>query len=90
MSIGVSDFIATTLTGQRIEILHEGLLIGGWVAMWRPLEIFLYDWWPIRADWKLFDRLAAMPVRIAYTNDATSEAWRWDRPATSSKTTTIA
>ena len=90
MSIGVSDFIATTLTGQRIEILHEGLLIGGWVAMWRPLEIFLYDWWPIRADWKLFDRLAAMPVRIAYTKDATSEAWRWDWPATSSKTTTIA
>ena len=23
-------------------------MIGGWVALWRPLEIFLYDWWPIR------------------------------------------
>ena len=82
VSIGVSDFIATALTGQRIgEILHESLLIGGWVAMWRPLEIFLYDWWPIRAEGRLFDRLAAMPVRIAYTTDATSEAWRWDWPA---------
>jgi hypothetical protein len=49
--------------------------------MWRPLEIFLYDWWPIRAERRLFDRLAAMPVRIAYTDDATSEAWRWDWPA---------
>jgi hypothetical protein len=66
MSIGVSDFIATVLIGKRIEILHEGLLIGGWVAMWRPLEIFLYDWWPIRAEAELFARLAAMPVRIAY------------------------
>lgn len=46
-------------------MLRESLLIGGWVAMWRPLEIFLYDWWPIRADARLFDRLAAMPVRIA-------------------------
>ena len=81
VSIGVSDLIATALTGQRIEILHEGLLIGGWVAMWRPLEIFLYDWWPIRAEARLFDRLATMPVRIAYTKDATSEAWRWDWPA---------
>jgi len=48
------------------QVLHESLLIGGWVAMWRPLEIFLYDWWPIRAEARLFDRLATMPVRLAY------------------------
>jgi len=48
--------------------------------MWRPLEIFLYDWWPIRAEARLFDRLAAMPVRITYTQDANSEAWRRDWP----------
>ena len=40
------------------------LEIGGWVAMWRPLEVFLYDWWPIRADIRLFRRLAAMEVRV--------------------------
>ena len=49
--------------------------------MWRPLEIFLYDWWPIRAEARLFDRLSVMPVRIAYTQDVSSEAWRWDWPA---------
>lgn len=46
------------------HIAAESLLIGGWVAMWRPLEIFLYDWWPLRAKGTLYDRLAAMPVRI--------------------------
>jgi len=46
------------------RILDESLLIIGWVAMWRPLEIFLYDWWPIRADSRLYGRLAAMPVRV--------------------------
>ena len=82
VSIGVGDFIANAMTGQRVgEILRESLLIGGWVAMWRPLEIFLYDWWPIRAEGRLFGRLAAMPVRIAYTKDTASEAWRWDWPA---------
>jgi hypothetical protein len=39
-------------------------VIGGWVAMWRPLEVFLYDWWPIRAEARLFDRLSAMAVRV--------------------------
>jgi hypothetical protein len=32
--------------------------------MWRPLEIFLYEWWPIRAQGRLYERLAAMPVRV--------------------------
>src|SRR5215467_12118787 len=26
------------------EIIAEGTLIAGWVAMWRPLDTFLYDW----------------------------------------------
>lgn len=43
-------------------LVSESLIIGGWVALWRPMEIFLYDWWPIRADVRLFDRLATMPV----------------------------
>ena len=50
--------------GEIGALIRESIVIGGWVAMWRPLEIFLYDWWPIRAERKLFDRLSAMPVRI--------------------------
>lgn len=57
---------ANTAEGGVGQILRESLAIGGWVAMWRPLEVFLYDWWPIRANAKLFDRLASMPVRISY------------------------
>src|SRR5688572_14592738 len=59
------DLIANAMSGNRLgEILRESLLIGGWVAMWRPLEIFLYDWWPIRDEARLYDRLSAMPVWI--------------------------
>jgi len=64
-SIGLGSLLANTLPGRPIaEILRESFLIGGWVAMWRPLETFLYDWWPIRAEAALFDRLSAMPVRV--------------------------
>lgn len=47
-------------------LLRETIVIGGWVAMWRPLEIFLYDWWPILTERKLFDRLSTMPVRVTF------------------------
>lgn len=74
-SIAIGDVIANALAGQRLgEIARESLLIGGWVAMWRPLEIFLYEWWPIRAEAVLFDRLSTMPVRIAYAQDTNSSA----------------
>lgn len=56
--------LADFFSGQRYGIIHDSLVIGGWVAMWRPIEVFLYDWWPIRAEARLFDRLATMPVRV--------------------------
>jgi hypothetical protein len=62
----LADFSARILRADVSGMVRESLLIGGWVAMWRPIEIFLYDWWPIRAEAQLADRLAAMPVRIVY------------------------
>lgn len=47
-----------------IRLMEESLLILAWVANWRPLEIFLYDWWPIRRKSMLFKYLAAMPVEV--------------------------
>jgi len=83
-AIASGDFLATLLKGSRIgEILRESLTIGGWVSMWRPLEIFLYDWWPIRNEARLSDRLASMPVRIRYLNATAPESWRADWPAVS-------
>lgn len=80
-AIALGDFLARLLQASRIgEILRESLTIGGWVSMWRPLEIFLYDWWPIRNEGQLADRLAAMPVRIRYLNAASPDAWKADWP----------
>ena len=81
-AIALGDFLAGLMKGSRIgEIVRESFTIGGWVSMWRPLEIFLYDWWPIRAEARLSDRLAAMPVRIRYLNTNEPDAWRGDWPA---------
>jgi len=53
-------------TGEGVvdRVLSEGFLIMGWVAMWRPLEILLYEWWPVLADARLYARLAELPVEL--------------------------
>jgi hypothetical protein len=64
-SIVLGDIGSSMLANTRFGgIFRESLLIGGWVAMWRPLEVFLYDWWPVRAEARRFDRLGEMAVRI--------------------------
>jgi hypothetical protein len=81
-AVAAGNFLASLMKGGDVgQILREMLVVGGWVSMWRPLEIFLYDWWPIREEARLSDRLAAMPVRIEYGNAVAPEAWKGDWPA---------
>ena len=52
------------------SFVQEGLLIVGWVANWRPLEVFLYDWRPLRLRQKLYDALAQMKISFRPSRDA--------------------
>ena len=74
LAIGLASLAVAVTLASLVErafgqnpvgaLVRETLVIGGWVAMWRPLEIFLYDWWPIRAERQLYERLSVMPVRV--------------------------
>jgi len=48
-------------------IINEGLLILGWVAMWRPTEALLYDWWPLARRVAILHRLSAIKVEVRAT-----------------------
>ena len=62
--IVVGESIASLISRERVvTLIQDSLVIGGWVALWRPLEIFLYDWWPIWAEARLFDQLGEIDVR---------------------------
>jgi hypothetical protein len=45
-------------------LLKESLMISGWVALWRPAEIFLHEWWPMLGEARLFDRVAGIHVSL--------------------------
>ncbi|HXN46316.1 MAG TPA: hypothetical protein VN893_06720 [Bryobacteraceae bacterium] len=60
----LSRMIAPSGADAARIIAREGLTIGGWVAMWRPMEIYLYDWWPLWRRGALHRRLGQMKVDI--------------------------
>ena len=47
-----------------LKLVKESLVIGGWVAMWRPMQIFLYEWWPIVRRSRIYLNLSRAVVHI--------------------------
>lgn len=51
-------------SGPLAAIVSESLVIVGWVANWKPIETFLYDWWPLKRRRDLYLRLADAEIEI--------------------------
>ena len=74
-TVVVGDYISGIVDKASYgRMIGDALVIGAWVALWRPLEIFLYDWWPIRAEARLYDRLGEMDVRLDRPRDGDAPA----------------
>jgi hypothetical protein len=59
-----ADFLSSYTSYTFLRVLKESLIIGGWVAMWRPLQTFLYEWWPMVRRGRIFRNLAKSGVRV--------------------------
>jgi hypothetical protein len=49
---------------EGYTIARESLTIVGWVAMWRPMQIFLYDWWPLQKQIHLYQSLGRAHIQV--------------------------
>ncbi|WEK49175.1 MAG: hypothetical protein P0Y66_15665 [Candidatus Kaistia colombiensis] len=46
------------------RLFGEGFIIAGWVGLWRPAELLLYDWRPYAREKKRYEEIKAMNVAI--------------------------
>jgi hypothetical protein len=72
--IGLS-FLTICLSGAQMasrfhiagaSILEASLTIAGWVAMWHPMDIYFYGWWPVRRAGKVYCKPSSIPVEVRY------------------------
>lgn len=72
--IGLVFLLGSVSFGQFIgrhdflwaSVLREGFIIMGWVAMWRPIDVFLYSWWPQAEYRRLMEKLSRTEVEIRF------------------------
>jgi hypothetical protein len=60
-----ANAIGPFASGTVLTIARESLTIVGWVAMWRPIQIFLYDWWPLTRRRRIYRNLSHAQVRVS-------------------------
>lgn len=65
----ISELLVRKNGGTLSTVIRESLTIAGWVAMWRPMQIFLYDWWPLRRTGQLFEKLSHMHIGLRKRKD---------------------
>ena len=59
-----SEFLTVVGKSTLLNLAVQSLAIAGWVAMWRPLQIYLYDWWPLRQRGRILEKLSRMKVEV--------------------------
>jgi hypothetical protein len=65
LSILLVQLLELSMKGSALaKMIEQGLFILGWVAIWRPLEIFLYDWLPLSKRISILDRLAEAIIEV--------------------------
>ena len=57
--LDISDSVA-------MHVFAEGLIIGGWVAMWKPISNILYDWWPLHYEKQIYEKISTMDIEFMY------------------------
>lgn len=57
--------LLSTLEGGLLKtMLSEGLIIIGWVALWEPVNVFLYGWWPLVQKKNIYQKILGMKVKV--------------------------
>lgn len=66
LSIGVAQSIEVDSPPGILGVLREGIVIFGWVALWKPLELILFDWYPLVERLRLYKKIKKSEAEIHF------------------------
>ncbi len=62
--LGLSQFTKHIPNEIFSTTFREGIVIFGWVSMWKPLELLLFDWYPIYDRIQLLKRILSAETQV--------------------------
>jgi hypothetical protein len=69
---GLGGYIMENATSKFMiglgGFMFNGFMIIGWVSLWTPTSMLLFDWWPDAVSKRTYEKMAEMPVVIRSEN----------------------
>jgi hypothetical protein len=69
----VASWLVSTSHHNAVAIVAEGITVAGWVALWHPMNVFLYEWWPLYRKISILERLSRAKI-VLVNSPHTQEA----------------
>jgi len=64
-----SQVVADSFSNSRpAQLIATALEIAGWVAMWEPVTVHLYQLWPIVKLRKIYEKISRMDIDVRFSS----------------------
>lgn len=64
--IGLAQGIEMKDSPRLWGVLREGIIIFGWVSMWKPFESLLYDWFPLYEKRRFYEKFVSIEIDVQF------------------------
>jgi hypothetical protein len=64
--ISLAQSLNPTGPPGALGILREGIVIFGWVSIWKPIELVLFDWYPLYEKLRLYKKLQGTEIDVRF------------------------
>ncbi len=65
--IGLAQSLTLPNPPGALGILREGIVIFGWVSIWKPIELILFDWYPLFERLRFYKKLMTIEIDITFS-----------------------
>lgn len=66
--IGIAQSLKIPSPPGAIGILREGIVIFGWVSIWKPIELILFDWYPLFERLRFYKKLLETEIGVRFAS----------------------
>lgn len=66
LCIGIAQSLMIPNPPGPLGILREGIVIFGWVSVWKPIELILFDWYPLFEKLRFYKKILETEIDIRF------------------------
>lgn len=68
LCIGIAQTLVVPTPPGLMGILREGIVIFGWVSIWKPIEFILFDWYPLYEKIRFYKKMLEIEIDIKFNS----------------------